>query len=88
MRECVNTEQSVVSSYTQETENIMQKIKRIIALIIVILWVALIIATLFCAIIPDETAHTLFVGLLYTDIGLPVVAYAMILITKILNRKK
>ena len=66
----------------------MQKIKRIIALIIVILWVALIIATLVCAISPDETAHTLFVGLLYTDIGLPVVAYAMILITKILNRKK
>ena len=66
----------------------MQKIKRIIALIIVILWVALIIATLVCAIIPDETSHTLFVGLLYTDIGLPVVAYAMILITKILNRKK
>ena len=66
----------------------MQKIKRIIALIIVILWVALIIATLVCAIIPDETAHTLLVGLLYTDIGLPVVAYAMILITKILNRKK
>ena len=66
----------------------MQKIKRIIALIIVILWVALIIATLFCAIIPVETAHTLFVGLLYTDIGLPVVAYAMILITKILSRKK
>ena len=65
----------------------MQKIKRIIALIIVILWVALIIATLVCAIIPNETAHTLFVGLLYTDIGLPVVAYAMILITKILNRK-
>ena len=88
MRECVNTEQSVVSSYTQETENIMQKIKRIIALIIVILWVALIIATLVCAIIPNETAHTLFVGLLYTDIGLPVVAYAMILIAKILNRKK
>ena len=66
----------------------MQKIKRIIALIIVILWVALIIATLVCAIIHDETAHTLFVGLLYTDIGLPVVAYAMILIAKILNRKK
>ena len=66
----------------------MQKIKRIIALIIVILWVALIIATLVCAIIPDETAHTLFVVLLYTDIALPVVAYAMILITKILKRKK
>ena len=66
----------------------MQKIKRIIALIIVILWVALIIATLVYAIIPNETAHTLFVGLLYTDIGLPVVAYAMILIAKILNRKK
>lgn len=66
----------------------MQKIKRIIALIIVILWVALIIATLVCAIISNETAHTLFVGLLYTDIGLPVVAYAMILIAKILNRKK
>ena len=66
----------------------MQKIKRIIALIIVILWVALIIATLVCAIIPNETALTLFVGLIYTDIGLPVVAYAMILIAKILNRKK
>ena len=65
----------------------MQKLKRISALIIVILWVALIIATLVCAIIPSEDAHNLFIGLLYTDIGLPVVAYAMILVAKLINKK-
>lgn len=65
----------------------MQKFKRIFALIIVILWTALIIATLVCAIIPSEDSHNLFVGLLYTDIGLPVVAYAMILVARIINKK-
>lgn len=64
----------------------MNKFKRIFALVIVILWAALIIATLVCAFIPTEDAHNLFTGLIFTDIGLPVVAYAMILITRILNK--
>jgi hypothetical protein len=65
----------------------MQKFKRIAALIIVILWVGLIIATLICAFIPTEDAHNLFMGLMFTDIGLPVVVYAMTLIAKLLKKK-
>jgi hypothetical protein len=65
----------------------MQKFKRIAALIIVILWVGLIIATFICAFIPNEDAHNLFMGLMFTDIGLPVVVYAMTLIAKLLKKK-
>jgi hypothetical protein len=65
----------------------MQKFKRIAALIIVILWVGLIIATFICAFIPTEDAHNLFMGLMFTDIGLPVVVYAMTLIAKLLKKK-
>ena len=60
----------------------MKKFKRIAALTIVILWAALIIVTLITAFIATETAHTLFKGLIFTDIVLPVVAYAMMLVYK------
>ena len=46
----------------------MKKFKRIAALTIVILWAALIIVTLITAFIDNETAHTLFKGLIFTDI--------------------
>ncbi len=65
----------------------MQKFKRVASLIIVILWLMLIAATFICAFIPDEDVHNLFMGLMFTDIGLPVVAYAMMLIAKILKKK-
>ena len=62
----------------------MKKFKRIAALTIVILWAALIV-TLITAFIDNETAHTLFKGLIFTDIVLPVVAYAMMLVYKYLS---
>ena len=63
----------------------MKNFKRIAALTIVILWAALIIVTLITAFIDNETAHTLFKGLIFTDIVLPVVAYAMMLVYKYLS---
>ena len=63
----------------------MKKFKRIAALTIVILWAALNKETLKSAFIDNETAHTLFKGLIFTDIVLPVVAYAMMLVYKYLS---
>lgn len=63
----------------------MKNFKRIAALTIVILWAALIIVTLITAFIDNETAHTLFKGLIFTDIVIPVVAYAMMLVYKYLS---
>lgn len=63
----------------------MKNFKRIAALTIVILWATLIIVTLITAFIDNETAHTLFKGLIFTDIVLPVVAYAMMLVYKYLS---
>lgn len=65
----------------------MKKLKRTAALLAVILWGALIAATLICACIQTETAHTLFKGLIFTDIGLPIVIYAMMLIYKYLGSR-
>jgi hypothetical protein len=67
--------------------SIMKRLKRIAALAAVILWGILLIATLITAIIDNETCSTLFPGLLFTDIGLPIVIYSMMLIYRILCRK-
>lgn len=66
----------------------MKKFKRIAALAVVIAWAALIIVTLITAFIDNEAAHTLFKGLIFTDIVLPVVAYAMMLMYKYLSGRK
>ena len=66
----------------------MKKFKRIAALAVVIAWAALIIITLITAFIDNETDHTLFKGLIFTDIVLPVVAYAMMLMYKYLSGRK
>ena len=50
--------------------------------------IALIIITLITAFIDNETAHTLFKGLIFTDIVLPVVAYAMMLMYKYISGRK
>ena len=63
----------------------MKKFKRIAALTIVILWAALIIVTLITAVIDNEKAHTVFKGLIFNEIVLPVVAYAMMLVYKYLS---
>jgi hypothetical protein len=65
----------------------MKRLKRIAALAAVILWGVLLIATLITAIIDSETCNTLFPGLLFTDIVLPIVIYSMMLIYRILGRK-
>ncbi|MGN0328907.1 MAG: hypothetical protein ACI4D4_08005 [Lachnospira sp.] len=65
----------------------MKNFKKIAALTIVILWGALLIATLITAFINTEEAHTLFIGLIFTDIVLPVVAYAMMLMYKYLSKR-
>ena len=69
-------------------EVFMKKFKRAAALAIVIIWAALIITTLITAFIDNETAHTLFKGLIFTDIVLPVVAYAMMLMYKYLSGRR
>ncbi len=65
----------------------MKKAKQILALTAVVLWGILLAATLACALIQTETARTLFKGLILTDIGLPVVIYAMMLVYKYLTRR-
>ena len=66
----------------------MKKFKRLAALTVVILWGVLILTTLVVAFIDSEFTNTLFRGLIYTDIVLPVVAYAMLLAYKFLSGKK
>lgn len=65
----------------------MKNLKRIAALIAVILWGLLILATVITAFINTEESQLLFKGLLFTDIMLPVVIYAMMLVYRILARK-
>lgn len=61
--------------------------KRISALAIVILWGMLLITTLVVSFIDNEFCNRLFQGLIFADIVLPVVAYAMMLMYKYLSKK-
>ena len=63
----------------------MKQVKRILAILILIGWGVLLAATLYCAIVDTVQTRELFPGLLFTDILLPVVAYAMLLIYKYLR---
>lgn len=63
----------------------MKKLKQISALIAVIMWFALILATLIAAFIDNSTARSLFQGLIFIDIGFPVVIYAMMMVYRILS---
>lgn len=65
----------------------MKNFKRFAALGAVILWGLLILATVITAFIDTEDSKLLFKGLLFTDIMLPVVIYAMMLVYRILARK-
>lgn len=65
----------------------MKSLKRIGAIIAPILWAVLLIMTLVTAISTNETLHSWFFGLLFTDIVLPVVLYAMILAYRVLHRE-
>lgn len=64
------------------------KIKRLTALTVVILWISLLIITLIVSFIDTENMRKLFTGLIITDIGLPIVAYAMMLAYKYMSGKK
>lgn len=63
----------------------MKRLKSFAAMAAVILWGLMIIATLILAFINNEACHKVFTGLLFTDIVLPVVIYAMMLVYKILS---
>ena len=63
----------------------MKNFKRIAALAVVVIWGILLIVTLVVSFMNTEESRQLFNGLIVTDIALPVVAYAMILIAKILK---
>ncbi|MDD6333904.1 MAG: hypothetical protein PUB04_05505 [Clostridia bacterium] len=63
----------------------MNRLKRTAALVAVILWGIMIIATLVLAFIDNEACHNIFTGLLFTDIVFPVVIYAMMLVYRILK---
>lgn len=62
----------------------MNNFKRIAALAAVIIWVLLILATLVCAFIPS--ANSVFKGLIFTDIALPIVIYVLMMLYKLLNK--
>lgn len=64
----------------------MKQFKRIAALIAVILWIGLIITTLVVSFINTEEMHTLFIGLIFTDIIFPIIIYAMMLVYRILAK--
>ncbi len=66
---------------------ISKNVKRIAALTAIILWGLIIIATLVTAFINTETSNKIFKALVFTDVALPVVIYAMMLVYKLLNRR-
>lgn len=65
----------------------MKKFKQIAALTIVIIWGLLILSTLVLAFIKTPEAQNIFQGLIFTDICLPVFAYALMLVYRILSNK-
>ncbi len=65
----------------------MDKLKRIGALIVVIILVALYLVTLVLAFMQSPEAKLLFQGCIIATIGLPVILYAMMLVWKFLSGK-
>jgi len=66
----------------------MNKLKKIIAILIVVLLVALYITTFVLAFMKSPEAKALFQGCVIATIGLPVVLYAMMLAWKFMSGKK
>lgn len=65
----------------------MNKLKRVSALIAVILWVLMLLVTLVVAFIDTPECNALFRGLMITDIIFPIVIYAMMLVYRILVKR-
>ena len=66
----------------------MKSPKRILALIAVIAWIALIATTLVFAFLQTENSANIFTGLIYADIALPVVIFAIQLIARVLKKRR
>lgn len=64
------------------------KLKKILSIIALCAWGRLIAATVAVAFIGTDESRRLLTGLIYTDIILPVVIYAAILISKALRDRK
>lgn len=64
-----------------------KKVKRIAALMVVILWAVLLLTTLVVSFIDTKACQSLFQGLIYTDIVLPIVVYAIMLTYKYLSKR-
>ncbi len=65
----------------------MKKIKRVLALTAVVLWLALIIFTLICATSSNPALAEIFPGLIFTVIMLPIIVWAMMLVYKFLSKR-
>ena len=65
-----------------------KKFKQICALAAVVIMVLLIILTILAAVIDNEFTRTIFPGLIFTIIMLPIVIYAMLLVYKILKGRQ
>lgn len=63
-------------------------LKRLLAIIALCAWGGLIVATLVLAFIGTDSSRNILTGLIFTDILLPVVIYAAILISKALRDRK
>jgi len=65
----------------------MKNLKRIAALLAVVLWVVMLLVTLVVAFIDTPECNALFRGLMITDIVFPIVIYAMMLVYRILVKR-
>lgn len=68
----------------EKKENIMKKIKRIVALLLVIFLVAMVFVTLYCAV----TGSPYFMASLFTMLGLPLLIYAYMFIYRLVKDKE
>lgn len=63
-------------------------LKRLFAIIALCAWGVLIATTLVVAFIGTDSSRNLLTGLIFTDVILPVIIYAAILISKALRDRK
>lgn len=62
--------------------------KRILAIIGICAWAALIITTIVVAFIVDENTHALFNGLIAADIILPVLIWVLLMIGRAVRKRR
>ncbi len=64
-----------------------ERMRRICALIGVVILVGMYVATLIASLMKSELAHSMFLFSLYCSIAVPVIIYMMQMIYKLANRK-